>query len=305
MGSLPVKNVEISSSLHPPGIHTSPLGVIRKKNKPSKWRLIVDLSSPAGFSINDGILQEHSSLRYTSLDHLASLVNSVGRGTLLVKAGIKEAYRMIPIHPHDQYLLGVQWNGHYYIDRMLPFGLCSAPKIFSAVADGLQWILTQYGITHLLHYLDDFISVAVSMNQAMKQKYTLVSIFQCLGVPLEQSKLVGPSTCLTFLGIQVDTEALLLRLPKEKLEQPKQELSHCILRKTITKRELQSLTGLLQFATKVIRPGRTFLRQLYTMQSIGSHSGHHIRLNSVARADIMWWFLRICRKMEWYFLTLE
>ena len=61
----------------------------------------------------------------------------------------------------------------------------------------------------------------------MKQKYTLVSNFQCLGVPFEQSKLVGPSTCLTFLSIQVNTEALLLRLPKEKLEQLKQELSYC------------------------------------------------------------------------------
>ena len=27
------------------------------------------------------------------------------------------------------------------------------------------------------------------------------------------------------------------------------------------------------------------------MQSIGSHPGHHIRLNSAARADIMWWYL--------------
>ena len=154
----------------PPGIHTNPLGVIPKKNRPSKWRLIVDLSSP-GFSIHDGISQEHSSVRYTCLNHLASLVNSVGRGALLVKADIKEAYQMIPIHPHDQHLLGVQWNDHYYIDRMLPFGLHSAPKIFSAVADGLQWILTQYGINYLY---TTWIFVAVSMNQAMKQKCTLV-----------------------------------------------------------------------------------------------------------------------------------
>ena len=112
----------------PPGIHTSPLGVIPKMNKPSKWCLIVDLSSPAGFSINDGISQEHSSLRYTSLDHLASLVNSVGKGALLIKADIKEAYRMIPIHPHAQHLLGVQWNDHYYSNRMLPFGLLSSGR---------------------------------------------------------------------------------------------------------------------------------------------------------------------------------
>ena len=44
--------------------------------------------------------------------------------------------------------------------------------------------------------------VAASMDQAMRQKYTLVLNFQCLGVPLKESKLVGPVTYLTFLGIQ-------------------------------------------------------------------------------------------------------
>ena len=283
--------MEISSPLQPPGIHISPLGVIPKKNKPGKYRLIVDLSSPAGFSINDGISHELSSIKYTSVDHLACLIHSIGRGALLVKADIKEAYRMIPVHPHDQHLLGVRWNDSYYIDRMLPFGLRSAPKIFSAVADALQWMLSQRGITNLLHYLDDFIFVAASVDQAVSQKSILIDSFQHLGVPLEPSKLEGPTTCLTFLGIQIDTDALLLRLPEEKLSKLKQVLFCCILRKSITKRELQSLTGLLQFATKVIRPGRSFLRQLYAMQSIGSHPEHHVRLNAAARADIVWWHL--------------
>ena len=29
------------------GVHSSPIGIIPKKNKPNKWRLIVDLSAPA------------------------------------------------------------------------------------------------------------------------------------------------------------------------------------------------------------------------------------------------------------------
>ena len=69
------------------------------------------------------------------------------QGALLVKADIKEAYRMIPVHPHDHHLLGVRWNNSYYVDRMLPFGLGSAPKIFYAVADAIQWMLSQRGIT--------------------------------------------------------------------------------------------------------------------------------------------------------------
>ena len=89
----------------------------------------------------------------------------------------------------------------------------------------------------------------------------------------------------------MDTENLQLRLPTDKLDKLNSELSRCILRRSITKRELQGLVGLLQFATKVIRPGRPFLRRLYAMQDIGSHPDHHIRLNMAARADILWWYM--------------
>ena len=57
--------------------------------------------------MNDGIDVDGSSLSYASLDHLAALVVSTGRGFLLVKADVKGAYRMVPVHPEDQHLLGV------------------------------------------------------------------------------------------------------------------------------------------------------------------------------------------------------
>ena len=45
---------------------------------------------------------------------------------------------MFPFHPIDRHLLGI---GATYIDGVLPFGLCSAPKIFNSIADLLQWII--------------------------------------------------------------------------------------------------------------------------------------------------------------------
>lgn len=87
---------------------------------------------------------------------------------------------MIPIHPHDQHLLGMTWQGTVYIDKRLPFGLRSAPKIFSAVADALQFILLNKGITHSLHYLDDYILVTDSYDKAEAQKQCLLSVFKNL-----------------------------------------------------------------------------------------------------------------------------
>ena len=157
--------------------------------KPGKYRLIMDLSSPKNFSVNDGIDPALLSLSYASIDHLSSLILSLGRGAMLVKADIKEAYQMIPIHPQDQQLLGVQWRGEVFIDGMLPFGLRSAPKIFSAVADALQWILPFKRVTHSIHYLDDYIMVSDSIDKALTQREILTSTFEPLGVPLEYSKL--------------------------------------------------------------------------------------------------------------------
>jgi len=82
-----------------------------------------------------------------------------------------------------------------------------------------------------------------------------------------------------------------LCLPVRKLLQLKHQLTHYLHRKAITKQELERLTGLLQFANKVICPVWSFLRQLYVMQSIGSQPHHNVSLNSAARADITWWYL--------------
>ena len=122
--------------VRPEGVHISLLGLIPKKNKPGKWRMIVDLSSPRGSSINDGISSDVASLQYTSIDDLAALVVSQGKGSYLVKADIQEAYRMVPVHLEDQHLLGVKWNGAVFIDKVLPFGLRSAPKIFFLNSSG-------------------------------------------------------------------------------------------------------------------------------------------------------------------------
>ena len=55
-------------------IHFSPFGVTPKKNKPGKWRLIVDLSAPEGSSVNDAISREWYSLSYVSLDDVVECI---------------------------------------------------------------------------------------------------------------------------------------------------------------------------------------------------------------------------------------
>ena len=119
-----------------PPVHISRFGVIPKGHNIGKWRLITDLSFPPGNSVNDGIDPAICSLRYTTVEDVASVAAQLGPHTLMAKIDIESAYRLIPVHPEDRFLLGVNWRDQVYIDPMLPFGLRSGPKIFNAVADG-------------------------------------------------------------------------------------------------------------------------------------------------------------------------
>ena len=101
-------------------IHLSPFRVIPKRNRPNKWRLIVDLSSREGHSVNDGISKDLSSLSYVSVDDVVAGIVQRGRGTLLAKMDIRQAYRNVPIHPTDRPLLGMQLKGAIFVDAALP-----------------------------------------------------------------------------------------------------------------------------------------------------------------------------------------
>ena len=113
--------------------------------------MITDLSYPSQYSVNDGIDSALCSLRYVSVDTVANIVASLGVGSLLAKVDIESAYRLIPMHPEDCQLLGVTWRDQYFCDFMLPFGLRSAPKLFTALADTLEWCIHQEGVENIYH----------------------------------------------------------------------------------------------------------------------------------------------------------
>ena len=138
------------------GVQVNRFGVIPKRQH-DKWRLIVDLSHPEGGSVNDGIDPELCSLSYTRVDDVARRIRQLGVGAEMAKVDIKSAYRIVPVHPQDRLLLGMKWEGKLYLDPVLPFGLRSAPKIFNAIADALEWIFKANGASEMWHYLDDFI----------------------------------------------------------------------------------------------------------------------------------------------------
>ena len=166
------------------------------------------------------------------LDDTLDGIMLLGRGTLLAEFDVESAYRIIPVHPNDLYLLGMQWQGNYFVDIALPFGLRSAPQVFSSVVDLVEWVLKkQYDVSFLLHYLDDFHTLGPPNSQTCQRNLdTRIQQFQDWGIPLHPDKLEGPSTLLTVLGIELDSLLLQAHLPQEKFDRIHTLLVSCSLK---------------------------------------------------------------------------
>ena len=151
-----------------------------------------------------------------SVDNLTEVAVKLGREIQLAKTDIKSAYRVVPVYPEDRLLLGIAWREQVYVDLVHPFGHHSAPKIFKAVADALQWVMLSRKIRFILHYLNDFAMVGAPHSHKRQLAYkTMLAMCEQLGFPVVPAKCEGPTTCLSFLSIEVDMASMQLWLPVE------------------------------------------------------------------------------------------
>ena len=178
------------------------------------------------------------------------------------------------------------------LDKVLPFGLRSAPIIFTAVADALQWIMIKHGVSSVAHYLDDYITLGAPGSLECKQNLDrMIATCEHTGTPLEVNKCEGPSTTNVFLGLELDSLKLEIRLPEPKLHRLQTLLKEWEGKRAGKKRELLSLIGYLHHAAKAVRQGRSFLQRLLNLSMAVKPLDGYIRLNLAARSDIRWWAL--------------
>ena len=250
----------------------------------------MDLSSPKGGSVNEGICKDLCAISYLSVDEIAAQVLRLGRGALLAKFDLKAAYRTVPVHPDDRHLLRMALDGDIFIDKVLPFGLRSAPVIFSAVAEALAYLIRRRGVDWVDHYLDDFVLVGPPKSKVCIEGLEIaLQTCQEVSFQVSQEKTVGPVSVITILSIEIVSVRLEMRLPAEKLTKLRVLLNSWRRQKSCSRRELQSLAGHLNHACKVVHPGRRFLRGIFALLSHFERQDHPLHLNALFRADIEWW----------------
>ncbi|XP_033931187.1 uncharacterized protein [Pseudochaenichthys georgianus] len=273
---------------------TSPIGIATSKYSEKK-RLIFDLSAPRSgpfCSINSLIPPEPFSLHYASVDNAIKLIKFAGQGAWLSKADITDAFKIIPIHPSQWNMFGIKWEAKFYFAVRLTFGCRSSPCIFNSFSEALCWILlNNVRIPSVLHLLDDFLLIDPPRDNSGASLAKLKCCFQELGVPLSGEKTIGPDTSLEFLGITLDTIDMKASLPIAKLQRIRDITKSYCEQQVITKQQLLSLLGHLNFAMRVIPQGRSFISRLLDAASAVTNLHDRVFLDEGCRSDLCFWSL--------------
>ena len=194
------------------------------------------MSFPNGFFVNDGISSDHTSVKYATIEETIRLIKNASPGCFFGKTDVKNAFRIIPIHTDDYGLLGMQWRGLYYYDRCMPMGCSSSCLTFEMFSTAVESIArNKLKIYYILHIrLDDYLLVAPTEQICQQQLDLLMSLCSYLGIPIAPDETCGPSTAMSFAGIELASLLLEARLPRDKIAKCISQISDFIHRKKVT-----------------------------------------------------------------------
>ena len=137
----------------------------------------------------------------------------------MASVDLKDAYLSVAIWEDHRKYLRFQWQGSTYEFWCLPFGLSSAPRVFTKLLESVLARLRHQGV-RLVMYLDDMLVMSQSREELGRQLAQITSLLESLGfvVNKDKSQLL-PVQTIQYLGFLVNSREMKIRLTEEKIVQ--------------------------------------------------------------------------------------
>lgn len=264
------------------GQFLSPFFIIKKAS--GGWRFILNLKS-----LNNYIFAPHF-----KLEDWRTVVHLLSPGDFMASIDLQDAYLLVPIAREDRKYLRFRFQGQLFQFRALPFGLASAPYIFTKILKPVVFSLREKGFFSVV-YLDDFLLIAPSYRECSKNVSTTVDLLSSLGfiVNTQKSKLT-PSRSCRFLGFVFDTIHFSISIPPDKREKLLQLTCDILDLKSCKIRVFASFIGSLISVCPAVQYGilRTKIleREKFLALSLADNDFEAKMLLPLSiREDLVWW----------------
>ncbi|CAH1242857.1 TNKS2 [Branchiostoma lanceolatum] len=245
--------------------------------------------------INLKPLNRYLQVRRFKMEGLGVLKHLLQPGDFMGKVDLKDAYFTIPVDVNSRRFLTFQWQGRFYQFQCVPFGVATAPRVFTKVLKVPIALLRRQGY-RLIVYLDDVLVFGRTREGCREALMAVLQLLSSLGfVPNREKSILEPTQRITFLGSGIDSLRMIAFLPDGKVQEL-QQLAVATLStdSLITARELASLIGKMQATTGAVWHAplhfRSLQRLLITVLRVTRGNWEFlVPLTEAARADLRWW----------------
>ena len=251
---------------------------------------------------------------YPKIEDFKRFVLRFGKGCFMWKRDLSRYFLQIPLDPVEYPKVGFVWRGFLFFFCGFMFGLRHAGLQGQRITTAVTWIHNRLGLQtsfeemfNSINYSDDIGGCEATKERALLSFEALKTLFEELGLRESKSKAHYPSTCMPYLGVEFDSIAMVMRVPAEKVEEVRTELSRWARKTTGTKKGLQQLLGRLFWVSRCVKFSRGFmsrlLTQLKSMHELPDYK--KVRLSEDCKVDIKWWdrYLRRFNGTELIFPT--
>ena len=283
----------------------SPIGLV-PKDKGKKTRLIFHPSYPRntakgntakGSSVNGATPSDMTTVQYPDFNDAIKLCIKAGKGCAAAKSDMSSAFRHLPMNEKFWKFLVMKAKNpddgktYYFVDKCMPFGASISCRHFQEFSNAVSHIVTYFTRKDNINYLDDYFFADIFKNLCNNQVSKFLWICDMINFPVALEKTVYGTTQISFLGLLIDTWLQKILIPVEKVVRALEMIDYILNRHNnkIKLKNLQKLTGFLNFLGKAIVPGRAFTRRLYAYTKGILKPNHHLYVTKEMKMDLNMW----------------
>jgi len=225
--------------------------------KTGGWRPILNLKP----------LNKYIASKTFKMESLRSVRKALEPEDWMISIDLQDAYMHIPIHKDFRIYLRFKIGGQAYQFVVLPFGLSSAPRVFTKMLAPLVAIARLEGL-YLYPYLDDWLLKFRVRETLIVMGQRLVDLLESSGLIINVPKsFLEPSQKREFIGGHFQTDLNVVTLPQDRLLDLIAKVEAFKPNTYKTARQFLKLLGTMAAAIEVVLHCRLRMRpiQLYLM----------------------------------------
>ncbi len=219
------------------------------------------------------------------------------QGDWMVSVDLKDAYLSVPVAEEHRKFLRFEWNQRIYEFQCLPFGLSSAPRVFTKTLKPVMAVLRQRGIRSVI-FIDDTLLMSQSNQELAHQAHEMVRMLHLLGFLVNREKsILTPTRQIQFLGFIINSELMTFSLPEAKVRSIIKDCRATAAQEKTSVRNLARLLGKMSACSQAVLPAPLYYRNIQRLkiQSLAATDSFEteVTLTAEAKQELQWWIQEI------------